>query len=438
MTVSKQTTDLFSTGLLRVMERAKRDPDVRFRSLAHLIDGWALQRAYRGLRKVAAVGVDGIDKEGYGEQLANNLGDLHDRLRERRWRHQPIRRVHIRKGKGETRPIGISCVEDKIVQNAIREVLEAVYEPLFYKHSYGFRPKRGAHDAVRALNRALYRGEGNWILEADIKSFFDNIVRKALSRMLQNRVADGSLLRLIGKCLRVGILEDCEYSESEEGTVQGSTLSPLLGNIYLHYVLDEWFEREVQPKLRGKAQLIRYADDFVIAFERQDDAEQVQGMLGPRLERYGLELHPDKTRLIPFGRPRTPKGKGPGTFDFLGFTFYWGRARSGGRVPKVKTRKARLRRSIQTVTDWCRRNRHLRVREQHAALTRRVEGHLNYFGVNGNSRSLRQFVRGVERVWHRWLNRRSQRSRLNWERMRNLLAANPLPRPSIRVQIWSP
>ncbi len=438
MTAAKQTTDLFSTGLLKVMERAKRDPDVRFRSLAHLIDGWALQRAYRGLRKGAAVGVDGIDKERYGEQLANNLGDLHDRLREGRWRHQPIRRVHIPKEKGETRPIGISCVEDKIVQNAIREVLEAVYEPLFHEHSYGFRPKRGAHDAVRSLNRVLYRGEGNWILEADIKSFFDNIVRKALSRMLQNRVADGSLLRLIGKCLHVGILDGYEYSEPGEGTVQGSTLSPLLGNIYLHYVLDEWFEHEVQPRLRGKAQLIRYADDFVIAFERQDDAEQVQGLLGPRFERYGLELHPDKTRLIPFGRPRTPKGKGPRTFDFLGFTFYWGCARSGRRVPKVKTRRARLRRSIQTVTDWCRRYRHLPVKEQHAALTRRVEGHLNYFGVNGNSRSLRQFVRGVERAWHRWLNRRSQRSRLNWERMRNLLAANPLPKPSIRVQIWSP
>jgi RNA-directed DNA polymerase len=437
MTVSKQTTDLFSTGLLRVMERAKRDPGVRFRSLAHHIDGWALQRAYRGLRKGATAGVDGIDKEGYGEQLADNLRGLHDRLRGGRWRHQPIRRVHIPKGKDKTRPIGISCVEDKIVQNAIREVLEAVYEPLFHEHSYGFRPKRGAHDAVRALNQVLYRGEGNWILEADIKSFFDTIDRKALSKMLQDRVADGSLLRLIGKCLHVGILDGYEYSEPDEGTVQGSTLSPLLGNIYLHYVLDEWFERDVRPRLRGKAQLIRYADDFVIAFERQDDAERVQGVLGRRLERYGLELHPDKTRLIPFERPRTPKGKGPRTFDFLGFTFYWGKARSGRRVPRVKTRKARLRRSLKTVTDWCRRYRHLPVKEQHAALTRRVEGHLNYFGVNGNSRSLRQFVRGVEMAWHRWLNRRSQRSRLNWNRMNGLLAVNPLPKPNIRVQIWS-
>jgi RNA-directed DNA polymerase len=255
--------------------------------------------------------------------------------------------------------------------------------------------------------------------------------------MLRERVVDGSLLRLIGKCLHVGILDGYEYSEPDEGTVQGSTLSPLLGNIYLHSVLDQWFERDVRPRLRGKAQLIRYADDFVIAFERQDDAERVQVVLGRRFERYGLELHPDKTRLIPFERPRTPKGKGPRTFDFLGFTFYWGKTRSGRRVPRVKTRKARLRRSLRTVTDWCRRYRHLPVREQHAALTRRVEGHLNYFGVNGNSRSLGQFVLGVVRAWHRWLNRRSQRSRLNWNRMNDLLAVNPLPKPSIRVQIWS-
>ena len=202
-------------------------------------------------------------------------------------------------------------------------------------------------------------------------------------------------------------------------------------------MLDEWFELVVQPRLRGKAQLIRYADDFVITFARQDDAERVQQVLGRRFERYGLELHPDKTRLFPFERPRAPKEKGPRTFDFLGFTFYWGRARSGSRVPRVKTRKASLRRSLTAIAVWCRRYRHLSVKEQHAALTRRVEGHLNYFGVNGNSRNLRQFVRGVERIWHRWLNRRSQRSRLNWKRMNDLLAATPLPKPSIRVQIWS-
>lgn len=438
MAVSRQKAGPISPGLLKVMERAKRDPEARFRSLAHLLDEGALRHAYRGLRKGAAVGVDGITKAGYGVDLDDRLRDLHGRLKGGRWRHQPIRRVYIPKGKGRTRPIGISCIEDKVVQNALREVLEAVYEPLFLESSYGFRPGRNAHDAVRALNQTLYRGEGNWILEADIRSFFDTIDRKKLSEMLRNRVADGSLLRLIGKCLRAGILEGSEYTEPDEGTAQGSTLSPLLGNIYLHHVLDLWFEHEVRPRLRGNAQLVRYADDFVIAFERRDDAERVQAVLGPRFARFGLALHPDKTRLLAFERPRTPNGKGPGTFDFLGFTFYWGKARSGHRVPRVKTRKASLRRSLVAVAEWCRRHRHLAVKVQHAALTRRVEGHLNYFGVNGNLRSLRRLLRGVERAWHRWLNRRSQRSRLNWDRMRDLLAANPLPRPGVRVQIWSP
>jgi hypothetical protein len=249
-------------------------------------------------------------------------------------------------------------------------------------------------------------------------------------------VADGSLLRLIGKCLHVGILDGAEYSEPEKGTVQGSTLSPLLGNIYLHYALDEWFEREVQPRLGGRALLVRFADDFVIGFEREDDARRVMAVLGARLGRYGLMLHPDKTRLVHFERPRTPGGKGPGTFDFVGFTFYWGRSRRGHRVPRVKTRKASLRRCITTVAEWCRRHRHLSVKEQHAALTRRIEGHFNYFGVNGNLRSLRAVNHWVGREWRKWLSRRSQRGRLNWDRMNDLLRDFPLPRPSIRVQIW--
>lgn len=261
MTAAKQTADLFSTKLLKVRERAKRDPEVRFLSLAHLIDRYALQRAFRRLRRGAAAGIDGVTKDEYEANLAENLRGLHARLRNGRWRHQPIRRVHIPKGQGKTRPLGISCFEDKIVQEAIREVLEAVYEPLFVDHSFGFRPGRSAHDALRAVNSALMEREGNWILEADIQAYFDSIPRGALVEFIQTRVADGALLRLIGKCLHVGVLDGEEYSEPEEGTVQGSTLSPLLGNIYLHHVLDLWLHTEVRPLLRGGARLIRYADD---------------------------------------------------------------------------------------------------------------------------------------------------------------------------------
>jgi hypothetical protein len=257
-------------------------------------------------------------------------------------------------------------------------------------------------------------------------------------KMLQERVADGSMLRLVGKCLHVGVLDGTEFSTPDEGTVQGSSLSPLLGNVYLHHVLDLWFEREVRPKMRGKAHLVRYADDLVIGFEREDDAKRVMAVLGHRFERFGLRLHPDKTRLLPFGRPPSgqTKGKGPTSFDFLGFTLYWGRTRRGRWMPACKTRVARLRRAITAVSDWCRRHRHLPVKEQHAALVRRINGHCNYFGVNGNARSLRALVFHARRAWHKWLSRRSQRAYLNWNRFVDLLRDFPLPRPKIRVQLW--
>ena len=247
--------------------------------------------------------------------MEERLLDLHARLRSKRYRHQPIRRVHIPKGQGKTRPIGISAFEDKLVQDAVREVLEAIYEQDFLDSSYGFRPGRSPHEAIRTLDRIVHRGEVSWILEADIMSFFDSVDRTALVEMLQTRVADGSLLRLIGKCLHVGVLDGAEFSRPEVGTAQGSVLSPMLGNICLHYVLDLWFETEVKPRLRGRATLIRYCDDFIMGFERVDDARRVMDVLGKRLERYGLTLHPDKTRLLPFRRPSgrpnsTPRSAG--------------------------------------------------------------------------------------------------------------------------------
>lgn len=428
-----------STGLRKVAERAKREPAGRFHSLAHLIDEELLAGVYRRLRGEAAVGVDGITKEQYGQELQSNLHDLHERLRTKRYRHQPIRRVHIPKEKGRTRPIGISATEDKVVQGALREVLQAIYEQDFLDCSYGFRPGRSAHDAVRALTRAVDGGEANWILEFDVVSFFDSVDRKHLMEMLQRRVADGSILRLVGKCLHVGVLDGAKFTEPSVGTVQGSTLSPLLGNAYLHYALDLWFTEDVRPRLRGKAVLVRYADDGVLGFERQDDAQRVMAVLGRRLERFGLTLHPEKTRLLDFRRPLRSRGEGrsPTTFDFLGFCWYWRRARKGSWRVACKTRRARLARAIKAVHTWCRENRHLPVRQQHAALSRRVQGHLNYFGVNGNMASLDRFALQVRRSWFKWLNRRSQRARLTWDRFNDLLRDFPLPQPRIVVHIWS-
>lgn len=250
-----------SLGLLRVMERARRNPQERQFALAHLIDVEALRRAYGRLRKDAAPGVDGVTKEQYGRELEENLQDLHGRLKAMKYRHQPIRRVYIPKGKGKERPIGISAVEDKLVQGVLRELVEAIYEQDFLECSYGFRPGRGAHDALRALNGAVRRKRVNVILEADVKSFFDNVDRRALKEMLQMRIADRSLMRLIGKCLHVGVLDGEEFTKPDKGTTQGSVISPVLGNIYLHNVLDVWFERDVKPRLKGSATLIRYADD---------------------------------------------------------------------------------------------------------------------------------------------------------------------------------
>jgi group II intron reverse transcriptase/maturase len=432
------TLETMSPGLLKVVERAKMEPEGRFHSLAHLLDVPALMRAYRRMRKDAAVGVDGVTKEQYGQDLEGNLRGLHERLVSKRYRHQPIRRVHIPKDNGKTRPIGISAFEDKLVQDAVREVLEAVYEQDFLDCSHGFRPGRRAHDAIRALDRVVHQGRVSWILEADIVSFFDSLDRNKLKELLQIRVADGSLLRLIGKCLHVGVLDGEAYAEPETGTAQGSVLSPMLGNVYLHYALDLWFEREVKPRLRGEAHLVRYADDFVMTFERQDDAERVMDVLGKRMGRFGLTLHPDKTRLLPFRRPPAGQtgGKGPATFDFLGFTLHWRRARSGRWGMMCKTRSARLRRSVQAIADWCRRHRHLPVKEQHTALRRRIQGHFNYFGISGNFRSLLLLVEEAKRAWYKWLRRRSQQAHLNWEQFGAMLKRLPLPRPRITVRIW--
>jgi RNA-directed DNA polymerase len=439
MTEAK-TFENMSPGLSRVMDRARRNPHERQLSLAYLIDVEALKRAYGRIRKNAAVGVDGITKEQYGQDLQRNLENLHQRLKKMKYRHQPIARVHIPKDKGQKRPIGISCLEDKIVQGALTEILGAVYEQDFLDSSFGFRPGRCTHDALKALYQAVRRGGANVIFEADVKSFFDMVHRRTMVEMLEQRIADKSFMRLVGKCLHVGVLEGDVFTRPEQGTVQGSIISPMLGNIYLHNVLDKWFEEQVKPRLKGKASLIRYCDDFIIGFERMDDANRVQMVLDKRFEKYHLSLHPDKTRLIDFRRPPLDQkgGKGPGSFDFLGFTVYWRRNRKGpGWHVASKTRKARLTRAITNAYDFCRSQRHKPIAVQHRALVSRIRGHLVYFGVNDNDKSTGALVYWATRAWHKWLNRRSQRARLNWKRFQDLLKDYPLPQPRVYVNLWA-
>jgi group II intron reverse transcriptase/maturase len=391
------------------------------------------------LRADAAVGVDGVTKEMYGRDLGTNLHDLHERLRTGRYRHQPIRRVYIPKANGQRRPLGVSTLEDKIVQSAIREVLEAVYEQDFLDCSHGFRPGRGAHDAIRVLSQLAYTGQVQWVIEADIQSFFDSVDHGVLLDVIRQRVPDGSLLRLIGKGLKAGILDGEELSEPSMGTPQGSILSPLLANIYLHHVLDQWFDTEVKPRMCGKAHLVRYADDFVLCLERRDDADRVLAVLGKRMERFGLKLHPDKTRLVCFERParEQQQGKAPDSFDFLGFTIHWRRSIKGHWVPACQTSGKRLRKAMDAITDYCRDHRHEPVPVQHAGLARRLLGWFQYFGVSGNCRKLQRVSHHAVRTWHKWLTRRSQRSRLNWARYQDLLESYPLPPVRVYVRLWS-
>jgi group II intron reverse transcriptase/maturase len=342
--------------------------------------------------------------------------------------------VNIPKGDGsKTRPIGIPTFEDKILQRAVKMLLEPIYEASFHDFSYGFRPNRSAHQACEALRDATMRMGGGWVLEVDIKGFFDTLVHEHLRTILHQRVRDGVILRLIGKWLNAGVMEGLELRHPEAGTPQGGVISPLLANIYLHEVLDEWFVNEVRPRLKGRATLVRYADDFVFVFAKKEDAERVFEVLPKRFGKYGLSLHPDKTRLVAFQRPRRDddEGEGPGSFDLLGFTHHWGLSRKGNWVVMKRTAKDRFSRALRRIRDWCRLNRHEDVETQHRALSWKLNGHYSYFGVTGNYRMIARLRNETEKAWQKWLSRRSQRGRLTWDDMNALLKRHPLPMPRI-------
>ena len=429
--------DSVSTKLERIAQLAKQVPGTALTSLSHHIDMEWLREAYRRTRKDGAPGIDGESAEAYAVNLEGNLQSLLDRAKAGDpYRAPAVRRVHIPKGDGsKTRPIGIPTFEDKVLQRAVAMVLEAVYEQDFLDCSYGFRPGRSAHDALYALREGIMAMSGGWLLEADIEAFFDCVDSKRLQDVLRQRVRDGVVLRLIGKWLNAGVMEEGRIYYPESGTPQGGVISPILANIFLHDVLDLWFEHEVKPRLRGPAFLVRYADDFVIAFCLEEDARRVLDVLPKRFGKYGLKLHPEKTRLVKFRRPpfvrQLPKDQEPGTVEFLGFRSYWARSRQGNWVMKCKTASSRLARAIVRIDAWCRAHRHDPIREQHAALTKKMRGHYGYYAITGNTRSLDAFFFLVTRAWFRWLRRRS-RERPDWNWMNRLLGTYPLPRALIR------
>ena len=430
-TLSSQTV---STKIERIAKLAREMPDRPLTTLAHHIDMAWMREAYRRTRKDGARGVDGQSAEQFAEQLEGNLRSLLDRAKSGTYRAPPVRRVHIPKGDGtQTRPLGIPTFEDKVLQRAVAMVLEAVYEESFHDFSYGFRPGRSAHQACEALQNVTVKMGGGWVLEVDIKKFFDTLGHEQLREILSQRVRDGVILRLIGKWLNAGVMEGLVLSHPEAGTPQGGVVSPLLANIYLHEVLDGWFVREVLPRLSGRAGLIRYADDLVFVFAKKEDAERVLAVLPKRFGKYGLTLHPDKTRLVPFYRPKREDGNddGPGTFDLLGFTHHWGLSRNGKWVVKKRTAKDRFSRALRRIRDWCDRHRHEDVEAQHRALSQKLNGHYAYYGVTSNYASLARFWYETKAIWRKWLSRRSQKGLVSWQAMHRMLERNPLPRPRI-------
>jgi group II intron reverse transcriptase/maturase len=428
-------SESISTKRQRIADLAARMPGTPLTTLAHHIDHAWLQEAYRQTRKGGATGVDGQTAEAYAADLDANLADLLERAKSGRYRALPVRRTYIPKGDGSAvRPLGIPTFEDKVLQRAVAMVLESVYEQDFYDCSYGFRPGRSAHDALQATREALMAMGGGWVLSLDIASYFDSVDHRLLQDVVRQRVRDGVLTRVIGKWLKAGVMEDGQWHSAEAGIPQGGIVSPALANVFLHEVLDSWFEETVKPRMHGRAQLVRYADDAVLLFEHEDDARRVLRVIYDRFAKYGLTVHPEKTRLVKFTRPPrdtdSPKPHS-GTFDLLGLTHYWRRSRGGNWVIVRKTAKDRYARTLTAIHQWCRVNRHRPVAVQWRTLCRKLEGHYRYFGVTGNARRVHAVWFATKRRWRYWLARRSQHGQMPWSRFNELLARYPLPPPRL-------
>ncbi len=417
------------TSLRGIAKKAQEQKMHRFGNLYEMLNEENLYDCWRYIKKNAASGVDQVSAREYEENLEENIRQLVERLKRGSYRAKLVRRQYIPKGEGKLRPLGIPATEDKLLQLAVKRILEAIYEQDFMRCSYGYRPGVGALNAVDKLTVKLQFGQYNFVVEADIKGYFDNIDHDWLVRMLEKRIDDRALMRLIKKWLKAGILDtDGQVIHPVTGTPQGGIVSPILANVYLHYVLDLWFHKNVKKHCRGEACLIRYADDFVCAFQYQREAQHFYRELGKRLETFGLEVSAEKTRVIPFHR-RSPSGKS--RFQFLGFEFYWGKDRGGKPHLKRRTSRKKLRNSIKRFTEWCIKNRNLKPKVLFRRLNAKLRGYYNYYGVIGNSDSLNQFFQQVKRILFKWLNRRSQRRSYNWTGFNQLLDHYRIERPRI-------
>jgi group II intron reverse transcriptase/maturase len=419
-----------STTLQRIAEQAVQYPDMVFTTLAHRIDVDLLHEAYKRTSKKSAPGLDKVSAKDYADNLEENLNDLHERLRRGKYVAPPVERVWIDKENGKRRPIGKPSFEDKIVQRAVEMLLSAVYEQMFYDFSHGFRKGHSQHQAIHELREKCRVLNIRWILSADITGLFDNIDHGHLREIIKQKVNDGGILRLLGKWLNAGVMEEGRITYPDKGTPQGGVISPVISNIFLHHVLDEWFAKEVKPRMKGRCFIIRWADDFILGFELESDAQRIKNVLPKRFDRFGLALHPDKTSLVPFGRPQSSlkNGKGPGTLEFLGFTFYWSKGRQGYWVMKKKTARKRLNRFLRMLWTWCKENRHEPIKEQYGILCSKLRGFYQYYGVRSNYKALEVVFEYAEKAWRRWLSRRSHKGKVLFEELRGSF---PLPKPRI-------
>ncbi len=428
----------------RIAQVARERPQEGFTSLNHYLDVEWLKAAYERVKPDSAPGVDGQSWADYGKDLEKNLRSLLDRAKSGSYVAPLVKRVYLSKPDGkEKRPIGMPTIENKVLERAVVMLLEPIYEQDFKYFSYGFRPGRSAHEALACIWSQCTRQGIKWILDVDVRKCFDTIQHEHLGVLLDLRVRDGVLRRLIGKWLKAGVLDRGRVIYPEEGTPQGGVISPLLANIYLHYVLDCWYAESVKPRMKGRTFLVRFADDFLLGFEHKADAEKVYRVLFQRFEKYGLRLHETKTRLVPFGKPAAPgsppegDGPAPGTFDFLGFTHFWGKDREGRWVIRRKTARKRLGRSLQAISQWCRNNRHRPLREQVEMLGRKLKGHFGYYGITGNYSALARYWSEAIGIWRKWLARRGDPEGMPWERMRRLIAFYYLPVPRVVHSIYA-
>lgn len=432
------------TKLNFITKKAEQNKQMKFTSLMHHINEDNLVACYDELNKYGASGVDGVTVEEYGKELERNIFNVVEKLKTRSYRPQPVKRAYIPKaGKpGEKRGLGIPTIEDKLVQIMLKKIVEAIFETDFSDSSHGFRPSRSCHTAITALNAAVMQGRVNFIVEVDIKKFFDTVKHYWLLRCLEERVSDPNLLWLVRRFLKAGVMENGDYQVSDLGTPQGGVVSPLLANIYLHYVLDIWFERVIQPKARGFMQMIRYADDFVVCCESEQDAKEFLTALMERFSKFGLEISPEKTQIIKFGRHQWKLNRKTGnkteTFNFLGFTHYCGTSRDGYFQIGHKTSKENLNRKLKNTKQWIKRVRNrLPLKEWWPTLEAKLSGHYNYFGISGNFRCLSQYYRQVVMMVFKWINRRSQRKSMTWEFFMQYLQWNPLPMPRICYALYA-